>query len=84
MAKNTDRRMVGIEVRDHHVAQHLPARGAVEMRRLDLGAVEALERGDEEHHVEAEVLPHHHDEDRRHGGARAREEVRRLRPEQAR
>src|SRR5829696_2180647 len=42
----------GIEVRDHHVAQHLPSGGAVETRRLDLGAVQPLERGDEEHHVE--------------------------------
>src|SRR3954447_8946118 len=72
-----------IEVRDHHVAQHLPAGGTVEMRRLHLRAVKALKRRDEEHHMEAEVLPHDNDEDRRHGGARAGGEVRRLRPEHA-
>src|SRR3954447_7119854 len=56
-----------IQVRDHHVAEYLPARRTVQMRRLDLRAVEALERRDEEHHVETEVLPYDHDEDRRHG-----------------
>src|SRR3954470_15083209 len=58
-----DRRM---EQWDDDMAQSLRPRRAVDAGGLDQALVEALERRDEQHHVEAKVLPDDHDQHGQH------------------
>ena len=68
-ARDPDRRA---EQRQRHVAEDLPARGAVDQRRLLELARDLLQPGEVEDHVEAEVLPRDRDEQRVEDDARGR------------
>ncbi len=72
IAKNTESRMVEPSSGSVTRAEDLPAGGAVDVRGLVEVRIDLLQAGDVEHHVEAEVLPHHDDEDGVHGEIAAR------------
>ena len=52
------------EQRQRDVAEALEGAGAVHLRRLEQRLVDALQPGDVEHHVEAEILPQDDDQHR--------------------
>ena len=83
MAKKTERRIVEPEERHRDPPEDLPARRAVDMRGLVQAAVDLLEAGDVEHHVEAEILPDHDDQDGVHGDVGFGEDVGRRGAEQS-
>ena len=71
------------EQRQRDVAEALERAGAVHLGGLEQRLVDALQAGDVQHHVEAEILPHDHDQ---HGDERpilAREQVDGCSPETA-
>ena len=64
--------------RDDDMAQGLRPRRAVDAGGLDQALVEALKRRDEQHHVEAKVLPDDHDQHRQHRRVGRGQQMRRL------
>ena len=76
MAKNTESRIVEPSSGSVIAPEDLPAGRAVDVRGLVEVAVDLLQAGDVEHHVEAEVLPHDDDQDRVHGEVGLGEHVR--------
>ena len=69
--------------RQGEVTELSPGAGPIDARRfIELGR-DILQAGDEDDHVEAEVLPHRHENDRWHRPVRVAQPVNRLDPEQA-
>ena len=70
--RKTETRIVGPEQRQRHVAERLPVVGAVDQGRLLELLRDALQPGQHEDHVEAEVLPRDDHEHRQHHEGRRR------------
>ena len=62
--KKTDRRIIGASAGKVMYRNRCQSVGAVDLGRLEQDLVDALQAGDEQHHVEAEIFPHDHDEHR--------------------
>ena len=63
------------EHRQRDVAEPLPGAGAVDCGRFVQAAGDLLEAGEEDHHVEPEVLPHGDEHDGGHGEHRVLQHV---------